>query len=148
MIIGDAVFNSMHGSGLVQDNPSPGMVTVKFGPNIHTLRESVLRPVSTIKPAPEPVASRGRERYDGNPIIADRKPFTEWLLSLPNDEVFVLAEGTSKAIEQLDDLPKEWCKVQENKFGLELRVQFPNPPASLPLPSEVKRQRCVNGYRL
>jgi len=100
-------------------------------------------------------ARQAERSYFSGPFQTDpsREPFREWLMSLPKTDVSFQIEGTVDSVEEFysdyvaltgEVLPESSKHVQPNKWGLELRVQFPNPPEGLPLPDERKKTR--DGY--
>ena len=100
-------------------------------------------------------ARQAERSYFSGPFQTDpsREPFREWLMSLPKTVISFLIEGPEQSVEDFynvyltltGELPQESSKhIQPNKWGLELRVQFPNPPDGLALPTE--RKKTKTGY--
>jgi hypothetical protein len=98
-------------------------------------------------------ARQAERSYFSGPFQTDpsREPFREWLMSLPKTDVSFHIEGPVDSVEKFYDnyvtltgevLPESSKYIQPNKWGLELRVQFPNPPEGLPLPDERKKTRA------
>jgi hypothetical protein len=78
-----------------------------------------------------------------------RDAFREWLASLETGLVSFVVEGTQEAIDSFyneylmltgEELPQSAQHVQNSKWGLELRIRFPNAPEGI-LPSETKQTR-------
>ena len=148
-------------SGVVDDDDGVKSQTVQFdnsliGERIYPIMKldyEEIEPQIQHPRKPRPARVLGNDFL--TPFRADprREPFREWLMSLPKTDVSFQIEGTVDSVEEFysdyvaltgEVLPESSKHVQPNKWGLELRVQFPNPPEGLPLPDERKKTR--DGY--